>query len=145
MAKQQKQPEPVDDSYELRPNGIVIVTLDSEVHSLRRPKVGEYRKMRERLWDLQDEKVAITQRHRDEAEARAKDLKGSDEMVVTLDVRKRSRALTADLEELNEQWVREAFDVLADKPLVAGVDDWPTWLRESDFITVLVEHWRSVP
>lgn len=148
MAKQKDSnvtPAPPDDGYSLLPDGRTRITLDSEDWLIRRPKIGEYRKLRERLWDLQDQKVTITARHRDIAAERAKELKGESEAVQALDVRKRSRDLTAELEELNEQWIRETFDLLGDRPAPEAIDDWPTWLRESDFISTLVEHWRAVP
>lgn len=147
MAKAKDKPDevPEDDRFDLMADGSVLVTLDGERRRLRRPKVGEYRKLRERLWDLQDDKVSITERHRDQAKERAEELKGATEVEQTMAVRQASRALTAELEALNEQWIREAFDMLGDKAAPEAVDDWPTWLRESDFVTRLVEHWRSVP
>lgn len=146
MVKKPKVPE-TEDQYVLNPDGTVTIVVDGDVWTMRRPKVGEYGKLRERLWALQDEKTVITDRHRMAAAEHAKELaKGdADPIEQVLAPRRAAREMAIELEELNNQWIREAFDLLADSPAPEATDIWPTWMRESGFISRLVEHWRSVP
>lgn len=145
MAKNKNEAAVPEDSFELLVDGRVSVVVDGEEWLLRRPKIGEFRKLRERIWETQDQKVIITDRFRKEAKAKAEELAKADEMTRTIESQRFGHRLTADLEELNEQWVREAFDLLAARPAPEAIDIWPTWLRESDFIGSLLEHWRAVP
>lgn len=115
MAK--RKPNDDGDQITARPNGTIDLTLNGDTYTLRRPTIGELRKMEEALDDAAaDERAA-----RDEGR--------------TFD----------DTQALTEWW-RDVFAMLGDDTLndVAD-DDLPPWLPTAALIVEVRTHWRTVP
>lgn len=122
------------EGLDLRPNGTIAVGFP-EPHGvivLRRPRFGEFRRMREALWDLQDRRNEIVDEQKVLAESDDRD----DALI---------RKLTVEIEDTTFDWVRDAVTTLGDKTPPAEADDWPHWATTGDVMNLIVSHWRSVP
>lgn len=133
----------VPDGFDLVNNGTARLTVGSEVWRLRRPKLGEFRKLRELLRDRDDERTALLARQ-EAGERPDKDAPADEKAAYSLAVAQRSRELVDAVEALNVAWVTEALRTLADREPPA-VDDWPAGMETEEFIGALVAHWRTVP
>lgn len=138
-----------EEGMELLPDGTIrwgwaVAAGKRARFTMRRPTLGEFRKLREQLHTLQDEtsdaqiKTADASRVILEATTERKydDLPEARTVV---------RDQTERIEEANMGWLRESFDLLADKPLPAS-DDLPAWFSGAGaLITEMVNHWRVRP
>lgn len=150
MAPRKPDSTRTDDPAEelrLEPNGTVTAVLEGKRVTLRRPKLGEFRKLRELLHDSQDRLYAMAEAVKEagsalEAEADAAE---SVEAVTALrEVRRLDREYTTANEDDTVAWMRATFDMLADSPLPAD-DDLPLWAADGTTVAALITHWRSVP
>jgi len=125
--------------------GYVIVRLvddDGNVrstHKCRRPKLREYRELRNSLEEITREATNKQQELND--------------------LQKQMNEKDADLDALNEKlsealdwlaersvpWIRDAFQRLADNPLPEDEGEWPPFLVAQEIPLQMVRHWRSVP
>lgn len=125
--------------------GYVIVRIPDDQgrvkseHRCRRPKLREYRELRNRLEDITRE--------------------ANDKRQELTDLQTRMEAEGVELEPLNRElsdildwlaersvpWIREAFAMLAENPLPEDEGDWPPWLVSQEIPIQMVRHWRSVP
>lgn len=127
-------------------DGTVIVRVEGETYRLRRPKTGEYRKLREGLHNLQDEITRLTAEASDGISGAPEDNATTEErMRFVMAQRGGGRELTDKAEQLSIDWLRQCFDTLADQPLPEGDDDLPVWLWAGDFTAELLGHWRERP
>lgn len=136
-----------DTPIDYRPDGSVVMALAEGSLRLRRPTLGEYRRLREALHDVVDRIAGEA----DEARATARELDeaGADETdpevvaSLTAKARVQQRQLTNRLEDLRFEWLVYVAEVLGDRPL--GVDDALPWMTQPQVAAELVGHWRSVP
>lgn len=136
-------PEQVPDGAEMVKDGTVRLFVDGDTIKLRRPKVGEFRKLRERAYEVADAKLNNL---RDAViEAPAQDAPQAERLAHTMESRKANREMKAANEVLDQEWMAEAVDMLGDKALPEARDDWPVWLGSAALATQLFEHWQSVP
>lgn len=131
------------DGFELINNGTARLVVDGQVWRLRRPKLGEFRKLREALDERDDAHLRIISEHRSEDKP-ADDADAEEKLAFTLGARARGRAISEQVAALNVEWLGEALRLLCDREPPA-VDDWPAGMDESGTISALVSHWRSVP
>lgn len=146
-----------DEAFDLINNGTARIFVDGTAYGLRRPKVGEYKKLRELLHDTQDD-IQARLLEDDEPKKLTKKKGGAkaaatDEVEAVVDdalakVRE-ARRLTRELNDFAESkyqdWIEEAVRMLGDKPLPPDRDNWPLFTTSHEFIAKLIEHWRSVP
>lgn len=112
-----------DDAIEMLNSGKVVATIDGTTHTLRRPKFGELRDLREQLAEM-----GRTQSQRND------DAAANDQL----------RELHDDA-DLFFGWFRHAFELLSDNTLPDDDDDMPAWFVRADLPGHLIQHWRSVP
>lgn len=105
----------MSEALDLLPDGRVRLSLEDSVITLRRPNLGELRKLRGRI----DELVV---------EARAAREAGAD------------RDQSAEL----LTWAVEAFAMLGDGQLPSN-DELPPWFESPELSVKLIGHWRTVP
>lgn len=134
----------VPDGLDLRKDGTVWLHIDGELWKLRRPKLGEFRAMRESLHDRDDEALRLTTVGVAGFESLPPDASDEDKAARVLAIKVRQRQLDTAVRSLNVAWMAETLTTLADHP-VPGSDDWPSGMDEADAIAQLVQHWRSVP
>lgn len=146
--KRTKQAEPeeqVPEGVDLAPDGTVLLHVDGEVYRLRRPKVGEYRKLKERRSIVQDEALANLQKA---AAAEPPPVKDEKDTAASLERALQQRTLQRAAGDANEQlerdWFAEVADMLCDRELPPQ-DEWPNWLGQADLAASLFQHWRTVP
>lgn len=120
---------------ELKDDATVVLTFDGGSYRLRRPRLGEWNKLRELLYELQDEPLRLA--------AAMPSPTGDEEEDRRISV-ERNRDALARLEDMRLGWIREAAGMLSDQPLPAN-DDLPAWLADSDVVGELVTHWRKSP
>lgn len=137
----------VPEGLELHDNGTITAVLDGERFQLRRPRVGEFRKLREVLHESQDHLHELA----DEVKAAGQSLASAqtadndaESLRLLSEVRRLNRRYDIANEDANMGWMHEAFAMLADKPIGAN-DDLPLWMADGSTITTLIEHWRTVP
>lgn len=146
----------VPEGAEFVNDGTLRVHIGGKRWALRRPKVGEYKRLRELRYEVEDAKLvnlrdALLPDEPDDEENPTKRRLGR--MDNELASRQRGRDATAANEKLERDWLVAVFDGdperelkgLADKPLPTDEDDWPLWLTQPDFASQLFTHWRSVP
>lgn len=140
------QPE----SFQLNKDGTVRAIIGDRVHRLRRPKIGEFRRLREHQQEINDElserSLAAQQRAR-EMNDELKAAEGDADALRRL--RTEDRALSREIRERAEQlridWVRHVFELLADRPLPEDPDDWESYLLDPNLPADLVTHWQTRP
>lgn len=144
----------VPDGPDFRKDGTTLVFIDGAQHRLRRPKYGEFKRLRALLEDVQDETLRLTQKATEgRPEKPADNAPNEERTAYALAVRSSTRELTDGIEELNIRWVRAVFNGdeehrltgLSTPHLPDDSDDWPSWLIAGKFVTDLVNHWRAVP
>lgn len=137
------------EGIELLNSGAIRVWIDGTEYRLRRPRVREFRALRELLQDATEEITAAAEHAQERqaeihAEADKRDDKSStaDERAM---VRKLGRDLTERREELLLSWWVAVGEKLCDGRAWPEVDDMPAWMGATESSTEIVTHWRSVP
>lgn len=142
-----------DDTVIFRDDGTVTVKIDGERHRLRCPNMGELRRLREEQDAMEAE---IRDRYlvfldeirplREEIAELGSDPENRDgvralrEKAKTID-----RDVGREIEGLRAGWMREAFRVLADKPLTDDDDRLQPWMLTDQGPADLLSHWRMRP
>lgn len=98
--------------------GLLIVQIDEETFTLRRPKIGVLRALDE-AW------TAIGDLQREKAEAEEPE--------------------PFDFAPMFIAWYRQMFVALADKPLPENDDDLPSWFVGAEAGNEIRPKWKSVP
>lgn len=150
-----------DDPVQLRPNGTVFCQIAGKRYRLRRPKMGEYRRLRESLQDMTDalddalEHVAVQQarirtRQSEMSERHATGELTDAEQAEWMDLRLQDRNLGREASRMVEQrrleWLAEAWAMLSmDGPLPDDPDEAEAWLLDTQLANKLLQHWRTTP
>lgn len=143
-AKRKGSGPEIPDGWELNKDGTIALTIDNERWRLRRPKLGEFRTLRDAVRDRDDERVRILAKY-PALDPLDKD-KASDEdkRDRALEIAERSRAMNDAIEALNVEWVLLVLVTLGDGD-PPEADDLPSGTEEAEFVMALMNHWRSVP
>lgn len=160
MSDQSDPSKQVPEGLELHKNGTVTVVIDADRFELRRPKAGEYRRLREQLEEINDEILVLADQTdtasgpiREEREA-TKRLAGADEIariragITTADQlehRKRLRVFNAHVENKRGEWFRTVIQTLSPVALERPDEDLPNWFFTADISAELIRHWQAVP
>lgn len=136
-------PEQVPDGLELVKNGTARLFVDGEVWRLRRPKLGEYRKLRELLEERDDARIALLA-EMVPPEKMPDDASQADKAERTIAIRRAAREIDAKVEALNREWMAEALALLCDHD-PPDPDSWPAGMDSTETIIALNTHWRSAP
>lgn len=144
----QADDQPVPEGLELRKDGTILAVVDGERYRLRRPKIGEYRKLLERRDEMSDN---LLRTDRDETSAAAalaglmEEARNSDvDVEVLIAARNKLREASAAARDLTPTWVGEVFDLLGDRPLPSE-DERPSWFVAPQLVGTLLGHWRAAP
>lgn len=127
--------------------GVVRVWIDEKLHTLRRPKWGEYRRIR----DAMTEATTLAARAQDLQDRAKGDVAGMD-----TDLIKETLALQDEMTDIQITTYRLIFNgepnaeppvkPLSDIPLPDDPDEWDAWLLSGDDVLgQLLEHWRARP
>lgn len=139
------------EGVQLKPSGAIVVYLDGEPHRLRRPRMREYRRLREKLQEAMDDMADLADEHDEwqralNTRSEARDVAG--EPTVTADERaeqrKRGIALRDNRESFMLSWWLEVGRTLTDK-WPDDVDDLAVWMGESASSASILNHWRNLP
>lgn len=114
------------DKLDLQDNGQAVLVIDDTHYTLRMPRLGQFRELRQLLQDQVDE-VNRLDRER---------VAHQDDPGYT--------PPTFDLNPGRIQWLQRAFALVGDKELPPE-DEWPVWMTADDLIPAIVRHWREVP
>lgn len=113
------------------PTGRIRIYLD-ETHTLRNPKYGEFRKIKDATVNAQTSLKAA---------ADALDVDLTDNVAVSA----HPELMDTILESMADA-VALAFEILGDKTLPEDRDEWPTWLvLNTGLLSEFIAHWRAVP
>lgn len=133
------------DSWEPQKNGTILCYIDGALFRLRRPKGGEYRRLREAVLEMRDRVLKdVADKVRDAADPERTDdekiADAFDEYDQDADILKWFRLVFngGDLDGKN-------FRGLSDRSLPDDDDELPTWFLADKFIGEILDHWRSVP
>lgn len=129
-------------------DGTVEVVLISKVVTLRRPKFGEYRALREKLEDSEDEAVnlgtelgrLLDRANNLDAEARL----GEEAEILGNEIRKKNREVRDASERIRVEFLTSVLETLDKKSDPVDVDDFPTEVA-GNWINPLIAHWRNRP
>jgi len=120
-----------DDLLEPQPNGTVKMSLAGVAFTLRRPKIKEFRVIRETLVALGTDSID------DAASAATSVKKGKLPVNLTTDVDREDKLL---------DWWRLVFDTLSDNPDdLPENDELPLWLFDAEVIPQLLQVWLKSP
>lgn len=148
------------DRFDMLQSGKCVLVIDGEVFTFRRPKLGEFRRMREALFEREDNILRATAESNVANQAEEADQAETPEKVETVaalnDVEKldtllmptrlRQRALSDTIIDLNAAWVADSLgQILEGDRTMPAADDWPPEMVESTFLVNLTNHWRHVP
>ena len=138
------------EGIELMPSGAIRIWIDGTEYKLRRPRVRDFRTLREAMQDATDEITAAAneaQRRQielqDAIKARGDDAEQTDEERIA--IRQIGRDLTLRREDLMLTWWAQVGERLCERTGWPDVDDMATWMGTTESATELVTHWRSVP
>lgn len=155
-------PEEERSPAELLNSGLVRLHIGDRRYRLRRPFMGEFRRIREAFLEVNDELSDLAMdvqlqgtRIRDRvAELNQRQIGAdapltSDELDELKKLRQEdrtiARGLTARREELYQQWLTDVFAVLSMDGPLPGDDTSEPWLLDPQFIAELVRHWQTRP
>lgn len=152
-----------DEELELKANGTAAVKLGNKMHQLRRPTIGEFFKIREQSYEVDDAIREVSSRAvlamtlaRDELAAQqakvdteADDALDPEAMLeLRLATNRTVNTETLKIEMTRDEQYRglaiEVFRVLDVKD-VPDPDSLPPWIGLPDFVNTLSNHWRAVP
>lgn len=139
------------DDVELSQTGLVRLRIDGTRYRLRRPFMGELKKLRLALEEVTEEigDAQITL-HQVRAEVLASEPDDDEDPAAVAKWQREKRSLTRqavnDLTELADklrlEWWRGVFDEVS----LDGIpDELPVWILDPDLPDQVVKHWRSVP
>jgi hypothetical protein len=136
----------IPDGWELNKDGTITLTVDGNRTRLRRPKMGEFRDLREALRQRDDDRLRVIAKHPplEDHDTEGDEATDDEKLERVLAIQGRSRAMADEVRELNLAWVELVLSTLAEKEPPPR-DDWPSGTDEDKFLTDLMEHWRSVP
>jgi hypothetical protein len=136
--------EPAPSALDLRRDGTVGITMpDGTEVDLRRPTLGEFRRWRMRLNELNDGNRRMAAQEGQAAAADAEDEHLSPEERI---IRAGERRMAADVaaEERSIDWWSEVIGTLSGED--TDPDRWPPFLLFApDSMARTLEHWRAVP
>lgn len=144
MAGSERRGPDVPDGIELHKDGTATLSIDNDRWRMRRPKLGEFRKLRELLHSREDERLRRLGEFGELPAAPAKDAPNDEKVAYTAAVNAQQRAITDVMQDLNIDWLEQALTMLCERE-PPPADDWPSGMAESEMVTKLVEHWRAVP
>jgi hypothetical protein len=123
-----------EDAFDPQPNGTIKFVIDGALHTLRRPKIKEFRNLREVLADIGANSIE------DVEEAAAAVEKGEAPPSLRDEAKRQERE-----DELLEWW-QLVFKTLNsdDKPFPSN-DELPMWLFDGEIIPTVLKTWLSVP
>lgn len=146
-----------DDGFEMRRDGKCVLTVRGETFRFRRPRLGEFRDLREKLYERDDESLRLTaelnDRVRERDAAANPDGAGDEEksqaerLQASLEAKKSLRELDRSVTALTEAWMVEALELLKEDEdaELPPPDDWPPEMADTTFVAELVSHWRHRP
>lgn len=156
-----KKPKAVadgDDGFEMRKDGKCVLTVRGETYRFRRPRLGEFRELREKLYERDDESLRLTAELNDRVRERdaaanaantddAEEKSQTERLQASLEAKKALRDLDRSVSALTEAWMVEALETLKEDEdaELPGPDDWPPEMAETSFVAELVNHWRHRP
>lgn len=138
-----------DDLFDPRPDGTIRLRIGGTEQVLRRPKIGEFRMLRERLADVTAhtvEQIAEAAEAIGEHRAPAAIAERAEAQAAS-DARAEALARSASIEADLLTWWRSVYDLLGtnDSTLPANPDDYPTWFLGDGIVNECLQHWRLVP
>lgn len=143
-------PAEVPEGYEFHKDGTATLHLEGRRYALRRPRLGEFKVLREAYHEVQDRSDQL----REEAGAASAALRvaieadptGEDDATraATVHAKATSRRVTMAIEHLAVDWLRQTHELLGDHKLPPD-DELPPWMEEGANISDLFTHWRTRP
>lgn len=144
-------PDPEEEApsaLDRRPDGRIVVSFSEDLSvTLRRPTLGEFRKWRLLLTEIQDDALQLAARQA--AEQAADDAAVKAEEMTVEEQTKRRLVRNTEQDEAGdlaaEVWWGQVFAALADQP-VPPSDEWPPFLvYGTNVLPTVLAHWRNVP
>lgn len=137
---------------ELHKNGTVTVHLEQGRIQLRRPKLGEFRPLREAFWEISEavgDKSVELQAAKDSLRLELEAAGDTPEADLVRKIRAEDRRLGQELTTYGEDLYLEFFKQTVTKLATAGSlpddDDLPPWVTKGATCAYLVNHWSAVP
>lgn len=144
-AKRRKATEPEAEGMDWRDDGTVAAVFGGVEYSLRRPTVGEYGKLKELRFAVQDESLRNLKAAAEEAPDDLPDDAGQVARLEHTIAQREAQSKANDANEaLERKWCAEVWTALGDRPLPPE-DEWPAWLGQVEIAQRLFAHWRTVP
>lgn len=140
--------QPIPEGLELRKDGTILVVMGEDRYTLKRPKYGELRELRELIANMDDEAldaVAVAQEKAAELGTLAEDVFGSERAKHEIAVGKVARARRDALEAIRVAGMRRVFELLSNHKLPSEEAEWETWIIDPSTFSRMLLHWQSVP
>jgi hypothetical protein len=162
MTDTQSPPVEVDDDapedkegMDLRPNGTVHLWIEGQKFRLRRPRAGEFRKLREMFQEVADEITDLSETAGEferRLVERLEEARRTDPAArPTAEERQQDRTMSREMTERTEtlmfgwwQGVLAELRVNTGHP-IPDPDDMPPWLGAIPSANMIIGHWRAVP
>lgn len=137
-----------DDLLKYEDNGTITCSVGGTRYRLRRPKVGELRRLWEGWEEGNDDTIAHIEERAAEVAALDKILDG-DDTIAKLDARKERRGIQTEIRFANQAvwagWARDAFATLGDGKLPDDDEQLEPWLLTATTGLDFIRHWQKVP
>lgn len=145
-----------NDGFEMRDDGKCLLTVRGETYRFRRPRLGEFRDLREKLYERDDEALRVTAAFNDTIRERNEaaklvtdddDASQTEKLAASLEAKKALRELDRAVTALTEAWMVDALETLKEDvdAELPPPEDWPPEMTETAFVADLVAHWRHRP
>ncbi len=137
------------------PSGKIRLLIDDRTIVLRRPKMGEFRSLRELFYEAQDEqRQNLLDRISAEAQdaQEAQDAEAANDHEARMAAVKRSmerasdlRRETSEAESAYLSWSRRAVETLGGVTLEQADEDLPLYFATGTFVNAVQQHWMVCP
>lgn len=140
--------EPLPEGFQLRQTGRIAVWWPGFQTIIERPKIGQFRQLRELFADLSVEGTR-TRARLIELQTEAGDKETSDERLA--EIQAETDRLDDDRARRQIDWFAEVNKRLGSSPLPTvedgslDYDALPIWLGNSQISTAILQQWRNVP
>lgn len=140
--------QPIPEGLELRKDGTILVVMGEDRYTLKRPKYGELRELRELIANMDDEAlsaVAEAQEQVAQLGALATESVGRERADHEIAVGRVTRARRDTLEAIRVAGMRRVFELLSNHKLPSEEAEWETWVIDPSTFSRMLMHWQSVP
>lgn len=139
----------MEEPFDFRDDGTIVVRLYEGEVSLRRPRMGEFVKLREDLENRQDEAAPVAERlNRNSVAVQnlgAEERSTEEAMAMVLNLRQDTREARELGERTRVEWLLLVIQTLGPHEVIVNEDDLLPDVLQGTWPAEMIDHWKSRP